>query len=175
MEQSICIFYANVPIFAPLHLSPLIIANPIRYLPGYILSKMPSYTLYTQQTAIEREQNYSLLRIPTSPSYLLFGRIPLIIKQWNTMILIDIIVICNCLGGQYQGGGLEHWDQGTPMHHNLFPEPELELGVARWRPLKVMAELLPETYHNFRGYGLNVVWLELATDLRKVWSFTITE
>ena len=77
------------------------------------------------------------------------------------MILIDIIVICNCLGGQYQGGGLEHWDQGTPMHHNLFPELELGLGVARWRPLKVMAELLPETYHNFRGYGLNVVWLEL--------------
>ena len=67
MEQSICIFYANVPIFAPLHLSPLIIANPIRYLPGYILSKMPSYTLYTQQTAIEREQNYSLLRIPSFP------------------------------------------------------------------------------------------------------------
>ena len=45
------------------------------------------------------------------------------------MILIDIIVICNCLGGQYQGGGLEHWDQGTPMHHNLFPEPELGLGL----------------------------------------------
>ena len=108
MEQSICIFYANVPIFAPLHLSPLIIANPIRYLPGYILSKMPSYTLYTQQTAIEREQNYSLLRIPTSPSYLLFGRIPLIIKQWNTMILIDIIVICNCLSIR-EGG----WNTGT--------------------------------------------------------------
>ena len=47
------------------------------------------------------------------------------------------------------------------MHHNLFPGLELGLGVARWRPLKVMAELLPETYHNFRGYGLNVVWLEL--------------
>ena len=169
MEQSICIFYANVPIFAPLHLSPLIIANPIRYLPGYILSKMHSYTLYTQQTAIEREQNYSLLRIPTSPSYLLFGRIPLIIKQWNTMILIDIIVICNCLGGRYQGGGLEHWDQEHRCPSICW------LGVAWWRPLKVMAELLPETYHNFRGYGLNVVWLELATDLRKVWSFTITE
>ena len=45
------------------------------------------------------------------------------------MILIDIIVICNCLGGQYQGE--EHWGQGTPMHHNLFPELELGLGVAR--------------------------------------------
>ena len=47
------------------------------------------------------------------------------------MILIDIIVICNCLGGQYQGGREEHWDHGTPMHHNLFPELELGLGVAR--------------------------------------------
>ena len=36
MEQSICIFYANVPIFAPLHLSPLIIANPISAWPHVI-------------------------------------------------------------------------------------------------------------------------------------------
>ena len=36
MEQSICIFYANVPIFAPLDLSPLIIANPISAWPHVI-------------------------------------------------------------------------------------------------------------------------------------------
>ena len=66
-------------------------------------------------TATEREQDYSIHYRESLPSllYLLFGKIPLIIKQWNTMILIDIIVICNCLGGQYQGEG---WNTGTKEH-----------------------------------------------------------
>ena len=70
MEQSICIFYANVPIFAPLHLSPLIIANPIQYLLVPTLSKATDCLAlhYNHNSNRKRARLfYSLSRIPSIP------------------------------------------------------------------------------------------------------------
>ena len=69
MEQSICIFYANVPILAPLHLSPLIIANPISARSHVIKGIKDCLALHYKHNSNRKRARlfYSLSRIPSFP------------------------------------------------------------------------------------------------------------